>query len=382
MSEATLSLRLCERLARFELDLEVESGARSIGIFGPSGSGKTTILQSLAGWRAVREGSGAVGGRVFFDTARGFSLPIAERRVGYVPQEGLLFPHWSVRRNVEAGAGPRGGFLPRGSRAEQPAMRQALQERVIEVLELGPLLERMPATLSGGERTRVALARALCSAPAILLLDEPLGSLEVPLRRRILSHLIRVAEEFERPMVYVSHDATEVSVLCEEVLLLREGRIVARGRPQDLLSEGWRRELIGEAVENVLRGTVLAVADDTATVELPGGVQLATPAAELAAGERVVLGIRSDEILVARSRPVDLSARNVLAAQVFRLDPARAGVVLRAELESRDGGGPSLDVLLTRGSTAALALEPAARIFLVVKSNSVRVLSRLPPRSG
>ncbi len=368
MTAAALSIRLRERLARFELDVRLESSARNLGIFGPSGAGKTTILEMVAGWRPVEEGFVALDGRVLLDTERGISLPTSARGVGYVPQEGLLFPHWSVRRNVEAGA----------SRLEgSGAGRSAYFRHVIEVLELGALLERAPATLSGGERARVALARALCSGPALLLLDEPLGSLDLPLRRRILPYLLRVGEEFGLPMLHVSHDATEVSVLCDEVVLLREGRIAARGSPQDLFSESWRRELIGDALENVLRGTVASVGDDTAAVELAGGVQLATPSAGLARGDRVVLGIRSDEVLVARSRPMDLSARNVLPAVVTRLDAAPAGVIVRATLEPQ---GPGLDVLLSRGSTASLGLHEGVPIFLVLKSNSVRVLSRLPPR--
>ncbi len=370
---APFSLRVELPLADFTLEVELDSSARRLGIFGPSGAGKTTLLEAVAGWRTPRAGRIELGGRVLFDSARGLALPSEQRGLGIVPQDGLLFPHEDVAANLAAG---------RARAARRGGDPRARFERVVEVLELGPLLARRPAALSGGERQRVALGRALCSGPDALLLDEPLAGLDLALRRRILPYLVRVGQEFELPILHVSHDPTEVAVLCEEVALLERGRVTAQGRPADVLASVWRAERLEGAPENVLRGVVVASQGEVARVTLASEVVpevvpevvLEVSAAGLAPGARVVLAVAADEILVATRRPEGLSARNVLPATVLALDAARPGVVLRAELAA---SGPCLDVLLTRASTEALGLVPGARIFLVLKSNSVRVLSAL-----
>jgi molybdate transport system ATP-binding protein len=365
VTAAVFAVRARVPLRDFALDVEFESSARRLGLFGPSGAGKTTLLEALAGWRPLAEGRIAILGRVLEDRAAGVRLPVEARGLGYVPQDGLLFPHWSVRRNLAAGlarARRRGG---------DP---EALLRRVTAVLELDGLLARLPATLSGGERQRVALARALCSGPDALLLDEPMASLDLALRRRILPYLVRVGEEFDLPMLHVSHQPTELAVLCEEVVALERGRVTASARPADLFASSWRAERLDAAPENVLRGRVAACADDLARVALAPEVALDVSAAGLRAGGRVLLGVAADEILVATRRPEGLSARNVLAATVTALDGARIGVVARARLEP---GGPELDVLLSRAAVASLGLAPGSAVFIVLKSNSVRLLSVL-----
>lgn len=359
------SLRVELPLEAFTLEVELDSSARRLGLFGPSGAGKTTLLEAVAGWRAPRAGRIELGGRVLFDSARGLAPPIEQRGLGYVPQEGLLFPHEDVRANLMAG---------QARAARRVSDPRALFQRVVDVLELGALLARRPATLSGGERQRVTLGRALCSGPDALLLDEPLAGLDLALRRRILPYLVRVGEEFDLPMLHVSHEPTEVAVLCDEVALLERGRVTAQGRPADVLASVWRAERLEGAPENVLRGVVSTSQGEVARVALTPELALEVSAAGLAAGARVVLGVAADEILVATQRPEGLSARNILAATVVALDASRPGVVLRAELSA---GGPRLDVLLTRASTESLGLVPGARVFLVLKSNSVRVLSAL-----
>jgi len=365
MSAQRFDVRLRAPLAGFELDVRLASNARHLGLFGPSGAGKTTLLELVAGWRTPAEGRIELGGELLFDSARSLSRPVRARGLGYVPQEGLLFPHLDVRGNLAA------GLARASSREGEP---RALFQRVCEVLELGALLERFPATLSGGERQRVALGRALCSGPDALLLDEPLASLDLALRRRILPYLVRVGEEFALPLLYVSHDPSELAILCDEVVRLERGRVTAQGPPADVFAAVWRSEQLEGAPENVLRGTVSESTADVARVALTSAVALDVSAAGLARGARVVLGIPADEVLVATRQPVGLSARNVLAARVRALDASRPGVVLRAALEP---DGPSLDVLLTRASTESLGLAVGGAVFLVLKSNSVRVLSVL-----
>ncbi len=200
----------------FTLEVKAALDARITALFGPSGAGKTTILDAIAGLRTPSAGSIVVGSRVVFDSARGVDLRSHRRHVGYVAQNAALFPHMSVRRNVLYGR--RDG-------------QRLLLETVVGMLEIGPLLDRAVAQLSGGERQRVALARALMSAPEVLLLDEPLAAVDVERRRRILPYLERVRDELTVPIIYVTHDRSEVRQVAEYVVVLDHGRIVNSGAP-------------------------------------------------------------------------------------------------------------------------------------------------------
>jgi molybdate transport system ATP-binding protein len=348
-------------LAHFDLDVVLSSSARSLGIFGPSGAGKTSLIETLAGWRTPTAGRIRIGEVVLFDDVAGVSLPIEARGVGYVPQDALLLPHWTVGRNVRAG----------GSRDGSGAVDEALVERTVAILEIGHLLERPCTQLSGGERQRVALARALVSRPRVLLLDEPLGSLDLPLRRRILPYLIRVRDEFGLPTVFVSHDATEVQALCEEVVVLEAGRVRAQGAPDEIL----RYARAGErAFENVLAGGVTEIRDGTARVCLDAGGETQVPSPGLAVGGRALFAIGSDEILVALDLPTRISARNVVPILVERVHAGPGGAA-RVDGRLEDGSGARLSASITQASARELGLQAGQKAFLVFKTNSCRVLS-------
>ena len=215
-------------LAEFPLLIDLELEQEVTAIFGPSGAGKTSLLDLIAGLRRPKSARIALDDRMLTDTHAPIAVPARERRIGYVPQDIALFPHLSVRENLLYG-------IPR----KRATARTSFElERVIEVLEVGSLLERAPRSLSGGESRRVALARALVSAPAILLLDEPLANLDQRLKQRILTYLARIRAEFRVPMLYVTHDADEMMALCDEVVLLTRGRIVGRGDPKTFRSTG------------------------------------------------------------------------------------------------------------------------------------------------
>jgi molybdate transport system ATP-binding protein len=190
-------------LAEFALEVSAELSARATALYGPSGAGKTSLLEAIAGLRKLRRGRVELHGR---DVTR---LPPRLRRVGYVPQDDALFPHLSVRRNIFYGARTDG-------------------DDVLDVLELRSLLDRGVKKLSGGERKRVALARALVTRPDVLLLDEPLAGVDAALRARVLEYLVRVRDEFPVPMVYVTHHLGEAETICEEMLELERGRVVGR----------------------------------------------------------------------------------------------------------------------------------------------------------
>lgn len=372
-----LELSLRRRLDRFELDVEVTSDARVTGVFGPSGAGKSSLLRAVAGLDPAARGTVRLDGETWLDSASGVRLPPERRGVGYVPQDGLLFPHRSVRGNLLAGARRARG---RGADAER------LLGEVCALLELTPLLERRPALLSGGERQRVAVGRALCSGPRLLLFDEPLASLDLPLRRRILPLLARVREEFAVPMVLVSHDPTEVQALCDSVVVLAAGRVVATGPPHRVLTDPAVYPLAGEGgYENVLPAVIERVGgegdEETAAVRLrpEGGAGGAGPSAGPAGappllvtprpaghpGDALFVGIPAREILVSTHRPRGLSARNVLPARVTAV---RAGSPLQLLTATVHPDLPELAVEVSAETCTRLDLRPGRRVHLIVKA--------------
>jgi molybdate transport system ATP-binding protein len=194
-------------LADFTLEISLEIDAPSTAIYGPSGSGKTSLLEIIAGLRKPIRGRVVLNGRDQTDADP------ADRRVGYVPQDDALFPHMSVRRNILYGARESGPFF---------------LDHVARVLELEPIMARGVEALSGGERKRVALARALLTPPDLLLLDEPLTGIDVELRKRVLDYLVRVREEFPVPIIYVTHQMEEAAVICDAVIVMERGKVVSR----------------------------------------------------------------------------------------------------------------------------------------------------------
>jgi molybdate transport system ATP-binding protein len=229
VSLALQNLRL--PLAHFTLELDLELAGRVTGIFGRSGAGKTSLLDVVAGLRRPAAGRVRLNGAVLTDAAAGVFAPPEKRTLGYVPQDGALFPHLTVRQNLDYGLKP-------------PPAGPLTREHVTEVLQIGGLAERKPATLSGGERQRVALARALLARPRLLLLDEPLASLDHALKAKAIPYFQRIRDEFAIPLLYVSHDPDEVVALCDEVIVLEAGRCTRRGRPAEIFQPSPRASYI------------------------------------------------------------------------------------------------------------------------------------------
>jgi molybdate transport system ATP-binding protein len=213
-------------LGDFTLAIDAAFERSIIGIFGPSGAGKTSFLDVIAGLRRPNAGRIELDGQIVFDAAAHLHVRPRLRRIGYVPQDLALFPHLKVRANLAYGCqrnGADGDLFSIG--------------HVSEVMEIGPLLERNVTTLSGGEQQRVAFARAILSAPRLLLMDEPMSNLDTRLKKRLIPFLLRIRDEFRIPLIYVTHDAAELSALCDEVIVLERGRLAARGAPEELLAD-------------------------------------------------------------------------------------------------------------------------------------------------
>jgi molybdate transport system ATP-binding protein len=354
------------RQGRFALDAAFESQGRLTALFGASGSGKTTLVNLIGGILKPDRGRIVADGRVLVDRAEGRFLPAHRRRIGYVFQDARLFPHLTVRQNLRYGR----FFAP-------PAERWAGEAAVIELLGVGGLLDRRPSGLSGGERSRVAIGRALMASPRLLLMDEPLASLDEARKAEILPYIERLRDEMNVPIVYVSHSVAEVARLATDVVVLAGGRVTAGGPAAqvlerlDLLPPDERRE-----------GGALIAARYAGPAD-PWGLGLfrsragewRLPSGELAAGASVRLRVRARDVLIAVEPPRGLSANNVLAGVVAELeegDGPEARVVI-------DCGGDRLLAVVTRLSVGALGLQPGRNVFAVVKSVSFDRLGASAP---
>ena len=211
-------------LKQFTLEVNADLHCARTGIFGPSGAGKTSLLETIAGLRKPETATISLDGRLYQNTEQNYSLPVRLRKIGYVPQDDSLFPHLSVRRNLLYGS---------NSTSEHVTFSF---DHVISFLQIAPLLDRDVRSLSRGENQRIVIARALLSAPRLLLLDEPLTALDAKLKDAILEQLRSLHDEFGIPMLYVTHDPAEAIKICEEVLMLESGKVTARGRPRELLA--------------------------------------------------------------------------------------------------------------------------------------------------
>ncbi|MBZ0163941.1 MAG: molybdenum ABC transporter ATP-binding protein [Notoacmeibacter sp.] len=366
----TLAVNIRLKTGSFEIGAAFRSGPGITALFGHSGAGKTTILKAIAGM--VRPVSGRItcGGRVLFDSKAGIDVPTAARRTGFVFQDGRLFPHISVERNLRYAA-------LAGRRAEPRRM-----EAVVDMLGLGEHMGRMPASLSGGERQRVAIGRALLSDPAILLMDEPLSSLDQARRQEILPFLEAVRDEARIPLVYVSHEIEEVARLADTMVVLSQGQVVAAGPATEVFGRLDLGPALGRHEASTLIDGRVARLDEqfgTALVEAEGTeIELVAPV--LVPGDAVRMRIRARDIAIARDVPGLISVRNKLPVTIIEImtdDGPFAELALAF-------GNQRLRARITRKSVAELDLKPGDRVHALLKAISLerRALIRHPPAKG
>jgi molybdate transport system ATP-binding protein len=351
---------VCLPLAPFTLEADVEIGGRITAIFGPSGSGKTSLLELVAGWRQAKSAFIQLDDRVLTDVAQGVSVPVRQREIGYVPQDLALFPHMSVRKN-----------LLYSHKAVPTANRQGNFERVVGVLEIQPLLARSVTELSGGEKQRVALGRALLAAPRLLLLDEPLASLDHQLKIRIIPYLATIRDEFRVPMLYVTHDRFETLALADEMVVMVNGRIAQTGSVREVFSRPANVAVAGLlTVETIQPGRIVNVDGDLVSVAVGSTRVAALAQSPTANAGEVHVCIRAEDVILLKGGDSQSSARNHLPAVVQSV--ARDGLLVRVEL---DCGFP-LTAVVTRQSCEELALGAGARVVALVKAPHIHLIPR------
>jgi molybdate transport system ATP-binding protein len=363
----TLALAVRHRLGGFTLDVAFESAGRLTALFGPSGSGKTSIVNLIGGLMRPDHGRIAVDGRVLVDTAARVFVPTHRRRIGYVFQDARLFPHLTVRQNLRYGR----FFTP-------AADRWADFGRVVDLLGIGHLLDRRPAGLSGGEKSRVAIGRALIASPRLLLMDEPLASLDEARKAEILPYVERLRDEGGIPIVYVSHAVGEVARLATDVVVLSAGRVAAAGSAAEVLT---RLDLVAseerDEVGALIDLTVEAHEEDFGLTRLrSAGGTWRVPRLAAPVRGRVRARVRARDVMLALEPPVAISALNVLAGEVREVAAGEgADALVRI-----DCAGDRLLARVTRRSVAALALVPGRPVWAVVKAVTFDAGNR--PRSA
>ncbi|MFV2066522.1 MAG: molybdenum ABC transporter ATP-binding protein [Pirellulales bacterium] len=337
----------------FELDVAFQAGDGVTALFGTSGSGKSTTLSIVAGLLRPQSGRIVLGDRVLLDTENGTFLPPEQRGVGFVFQEHLLFPHLTVRRNLLYGA-------------QRRPVREIELDRVVEILELGTLLDRHPNTLSGGQRQRTALGRAILRGPELLLMDEPLTALDERLKDRILTYVDRVVNEYRLPTLFVSHDQTDVRRLADHVVVLEAGRIVNTGPTRDTLDDAVIRKMESHPGPiNLLRIDNIRRADGHWEGEL-SGQPFRLPESLNVTGPSHHIRLSSSDVVLGQHNVEGISVRNQLHGQVREIValPERAFVAVDV--------GQFLWTEVTLEAVRDLGLKPDAEVTCLIKTAAVR----------
>jgi molybdate transport system ATP-binding protein len=350
-----LTVSVTHRLGAFILDAAFDSEGGLTALFGRSGAGKTSLVNAIAGLYRPERGYVAVDGEVLSDTATGRFVPPHRRRVGYVFQEGRLFPHLNVRQNLLYGR----WFAPKATGGRE-------FDQVVGLLGIEPLLTRRPANLSGGEKQRVAIGRALLARPRVLVMDEPLASLDESRRAEIFPYIERLRDEMRVPIVYVSHSIAEVARLATTLVVLSEGKVAAIGPTAQVMGRIDLFPLTGRAEAGAILATRVAAHDRRfgLTILRAAAGELRVPALDLPLGAALRVRVRARDVMIALAPPQGLSALNVLPGTIAEI-AAGDGPIVQIRL---DCAGEALVARLTRRSVDTLGLVPGLAVHAVIKS--------------
>ena len=359
MTDPVLTANYVLQRGAFTLDVDLSLPMRGImGVYGVSGSGKTSLLRCIAGLEANAKGRLTVGGQVWEDSAGGVSLPVHEREIGYVFQDGRVFTHLDVRGNLDYGRRRRGA---------SDAVVDV--DAVVSLLGLRSLLDRRPADLSGGELQRVAIARALLRAPKFVLMDEPLASLDNARKDEVLPFLDRLHSQMAIPIIYVSHSIEEICRLCDHLVVIDRGRVQAVGELTDLLSRLDLPILNGEQAGTVLECTIADYhADDELTrLRFSGGeFWAAGRVGEMGSQRR--LRVRANDVSLCRRRPEQSTILNVVPVEIDRLGDTDGAM----QLVRLKAGSDRLLARISRRSSRELGLCEGLKLYAQVKAAAVK----------
>jgi molybdate transport system ATP-binding protein len=362
-------IRARKRRDGFLLDVAIEVDAPGvIALFGRSGCGKTTLANIVAGLLPADEAHIEINGVLL--EGKGTHVPAERRRIGYVFQDARLFPHLDVMANLRYGEKRARRLMSRDASGDAGPQEPITLDRVAPMLGLEPLLSRRVYQLSGGERQRVALGRALLSQPRLLLLDEPLASLDAARREEVLPYLEKLRDELAIPMIYVSHQFEEVLRLATHVVLMDRGQVLSQGSLDDLSLHPELRAIVGpDAVGAVIHGMVEAVdgGSGLATVRI-GSNSLKLHLRQARVGVAVRVQLLARDLILATSRPDNLSVRNVMTGTIARVLPDDP----ETDLVYVDIGGASVLSRVTRAASIALGLRVGLPVWVLVKSVSIR----------
>ncbi|NLD39063.1 MAG: molybdenum ABC transporter ATP-binding protein [Desulfatiglans sp.] len=351
-----INLSIKKRNGQFQIDASFAFHQAGVtAIIGESGAGKTSIINMVAGLRRPDEGHIIVNGRTLFDSKTGCNIPPEKRHIGYIFQDGRLFPHLSVRHNLTYGM----NLIPKNDRF-------ITVDQVVDLLGIGHLLKRMPSNLSGGEKQRVAIGRALLTSPTFLLMDEPLSSLDEARKSDVLPFIGKLTSEFKIPILYVSHSLNEVLNLADTVVILKAGGVISFGDAGEVLGRPDMQQFLGSSNYGALISTAIEEHSQYLTHLRFNGGLLHVPPLNFKKGSKIIVLIKARNVAISLDQPSNTSFQNILPARVDEIiERDEMMVDIRLDI------GCMITARITRAARESLGLKPGQQVYALIKGVAV-----------